>query len=304
MPDDLATGRRFSALATEQGNPATVAIDRMSPLEIVRAINADDAQVAAAVQRELPSIARALEAITARLRDGGRLIYVGAGTSGRIGALDAYECPTTFNTPPGMVASCLAGGGEPGADLLEDSAPAGEADLVALRVGARDAVVGIAASGRTPYVLGALTYARAQGALTVALVCSPDSPAASLAEMCIAPLVGPEVISGSTRLKAGTAQKMVLNMLSTGAMVLLGKTYGNLMVDVSATNEKLRARARGIVRQATALDDDAAGRLLAAAGGEAKTAIVMARLGLSQEAARARLRAHGGVLRAALDAAP
>jgi N-acetylmuramic acid 6-phosphate etherase len=256
------------------------------------------------VQRELPAIARALEAITARLRDGGRLIYVGAGTSGRIGALDAYECPATFNTPPGVVVSCVAGGGEPDADLLEDSAPAGEADLVALRVSPRDVVVGIAASGRTPYVLGALTYARTQGALTVGLVCSPDSPAASLAAMCIAPLVGPEVISGSTRLKAGTAQKMVLNMLSTGAMVLLGKTYGNLMVDVSATNEKLRARARSIVGQATELDDDAAGRLLAAAGGEAKTAIVMARLRLSQEDARARLRAHGGILRAALDAAP
>jgi len=294
----------FSALETEKINPATSEIDRVSPLEIVQMMNAEDAKVAEAVRQELPHIARAIEEIAARMRRGGRLFYFGAGTSGRLGALDASECPPTFNLPPEMVIGSVAGG--PSAltlavEDLEDSAEAGTADAERLGMTETDTLVGIAASGRTPYVLGAIARAKAVGALTIGLACNRNTPLEKAVEIMIAPVVGPEVITGSTRLKAGTAQKMVLNMLSTGAMILLGKTFGNLMVDVQATNQKLHRRAVAIVRQATGVDEDAAEGLLSVSGGEVKTAIMLGRTGIEPELARERLAAHGGILRAALE---
>lgn len=297
----------LGALETEMRNPATAAIDRMSALEIVRVMNAEDATVAAAVQRELPQIARAIEGIAARLREGGRLVYIGAGTSGRLGVLDASECPPTFNTLPEQVVGWIAGGPEAltrSIEGAEDSAAAGQADAARLAITARDALVGIAASGRTPYVLGAVRAAKEQGALTVGLACNAGTPLAPIVDIMIAPIVGPEVIGGSTRLKAGTAQKMVLNMLSTGTMILLGKTYGNLMVDVQPTNEKLRRRAVGIVREATSLPEAAAETLLHAANNEVKTAIIAALAGIEPAAARERLRAADGVVRMALEGEP
>ncbi len=300
-------GHSFSVLETEKVNPATREIDRMSPLEIVRAMNAEDAKVAAAVEQELPHIARAIEAIAARLRRGGRLIYVGAGTSGRLGALDASECPPTFNIPPETVVACIAGGpialGRAAEDF-EDSAEAGQADVAQLALSEADALVGIAASGRTPYVLGAIAYAKEQGALTIGIACNAGTPLAKTVEIIITPLVGPEAITGSTRLKAGTAQKMVLNMLSTGTMILLGKTFGNLMVDVQPTNLKLQKRAIEIVRLATGLDKEAAEALFHAAGGEVRTAIVAGLTNSTPEIARERLVTHNNILRQALDALP
>lgn len=303
----LQQGQMYHLLATEQINPATSAIDRMTPLEMVQAMNAEDAKVARAVERELPQVARAIEAIAARLRRGGRLIYMGAGTSGRLGVLDASECPPTFNVPPDLIVGRIAGGPialSQSQEDQEDSAEAGRADAADLRITEADALVGITASGRTAYVLGAIAYAKARGALTIGLACNTGTPLEAQADISIAPVVGPEVISGSTRLKAGTAQKMVLNMLSTGVMVLLGKTFGNLMVDVQPTNQKLRQRAIGIVRQATGLEHDAAETLLSASDGEVKTAILAARANLAPAEARHRLAAYGGVLRAALDAQP
>ncbi|GER81389.1 N-acetylmuramic acid 6-phosphate etherase [Thermogemmatispora aurantia] len=294
----------LSALVTEQDNPASRDIDRKSALEIVQIINAEDARVAAAVEQELPQIARAIEAIAARLRGGGRLIYMGAGTSGRLGALDASECPPTFNVPPELVIGWVAGGPaalSQASEDLEDSAEAGRDDAARLQVGAADALVAITASGRTPYALGAAHYAREQGALTIGLACNRPTPLEAIVEIMIAPIVGPEVITGSTRMKAGTAQKMVLNMLSTGTMILLGKTYGNLMVDVQATNYKLQQRALRIVQLTTGLERSAAEELLAQANGEVKTAIVCARSGLDPQSARQRLAEHGFILRATLD---
>lgn len=293
----------LGALATEGVNPATAALDRMDSLELVRALNREDATVAGAVAREAPHVARAIEEIAARLRRGGRLVYIGAGTSGRLGVLDASECPPTFDTPPGLVVGLIAGGRAAltrAVEDAEDSAEAGRADVDRLGVGAEDALVGIAASGRTPYVLGAVDRARERGALTIGLACNAGTPLAARVDIMIAPVVGPEAIAGSTRLKAGTAQKMVLNMLSTGALVLLGKTYGNLMVDLRATNHKLRRRAARIVAQATGLDEAAAAALLRDAGGEVKTAIVAARAGIAPAAARERLAHCDGVVRAAL----
>ena len=294
----------FSALETEKINPATSEIDRMSPLEIVQVINAEDAKVAEAVRQELPHIARAIEEIAARMRRGGRLLYFGAGTSGRLGALDASECPPTFNLPPEMVIGSVAGGPIAltlAVEDLEDSAEAGTADAERLGVTKTDTLVGIAASGRTPYVLGAIARAKEVGALTIGLACNRNTPLEKAVEIMIAPVVGPEVITGSTRLKAGTAQKMVLNMLSTGAMILLGKTFGNLMVDVQATNQKLHRRAVAIVRQATGVDEDAAEGLLSVSGGEVKTAIMVGRTGIEPELARKQLEAHSGILRVALE---
>jgi N-acetylmuramic acid 6-phosphate etherase len=299
--------RAFSGLETEKINPASADIDRMSPLEMVQVMNAEDAKVAAAVQQELPQVARAIEVIAERMRRGGRLIYFGAGTSGRLGALDAAECPPTFNLPQEKVVGCIAGGEFAlwqSVEDLEDSVEAGRADAAKVVVTGADAVVGIAASGRTPYVLGAVAYAKEQGALTIGLACNKQTPLEQEVEIMIAPVVGPEVISGSTRLKAGTAQKMVLNMLSTGTMILLGKTFGNLMVDVQTTNRKLRRRAITIVQQATDLDADAAEALLEASDGEVKTAILAGRTGLEPQLARERLAQHGDILRAALEALP
>ena len=290
-------------LATEQRNPASAEIDCLSPREIIRVMCAEDAAVALAVSAEATQIAAAIEQIAQRLREGGRLVYIGAGTSGRLGVLDASECPPTFNTPPELVVGWIAGGPTAlthAVEEIEDDADAGRADIDQLGIGERDVVVGITASGRTPYVLGAVTAANERGALTIGLACNRDSALEKLVEIMIAPVVGPEVIAGSTRLKAGTAQKMVLNMLSTGSMILLGKTFGNLMVDLRATNSKLRQRAIRIVCQATGLDEAAAADLLHAAGGEAKTAIVAAAAGVEPEAARARLVAASGSVRAAL----
>ena len=298
-------GASFARLETEQSNPATAEIDQMSPLEIAQAMNAEDATVAGAVARELPQVARAIEAIAGRLRGGGRLIYMGAGTSGRLGVLDASECPPTFNVSPDLVVGRIAGGPVAltrAAEDSEDSAEAGETDARALGVRTEDAVVGIAASGRTPYVLGAVAYAKQQGALVVGLACNADTPLSRLVDISIAPVVGAEAITGSTRLKAGTAQKMVLNMLSTGTMVLLGKTFGNLMVDVQATNAKLRRRAVEIVSRVTGRNATAAAALLHECDGEVKTAIVVGRAGVTPERARERLAENRGVLRATLDA--
>ena len=297
--------RPLNVLDTEKTNPATVEIDRMSPIEIVQVINAEDAKVALAIKQVLPQIAKAIEEIAVRLRRGGRLVYVGVGTSGRLGALDASECPPTFNISPDIIVGCIAGGSyalTQAQEDLEDSASAGQADLERLRISEADAVVAITASGRTPYVRGAIAYAKKQGALTVGLACNASTPLEQEVEIMIAPLVGPEVISGSTRLKAGTAQKMVLNMLSTGSMILLGKTFGNLMVDVQATNYKLQQRALSIVRQATGLDEAAAKALLETSGGEVKTAILVARGNVTPEQARELLAAHGNILRSALEA--
>ncbi len=297
-PSDL------SGLETERRNPASARIDAMSALEIARTMNAEDAMVAGAVARELPRIARAIEEIAARLRQGGRLIYIGAGTSGRLGVLDASECPPTFSTPPEMVVGVIAGGSAAlirSVEGAEDDPAQGRADVEGLGIGAADALVGIAASGRTPYVLGAVESTKERGALTIGLTCNAATPLHDRCDITIAPVVGPEVIAGSTRLKAGTAQKMVLNMLSTGAMILLGKTYGNLMVDVQPTNTKLRKRAITIVQEATGLSEPAAASLLATANDEVKTAIVAALAGVPPDISRQRLAAAGGIVRAALE---
>ncbi len=292
-------------LLTEQRNPLTEEIDTLSTLEMVRVINNEDARVAAAVAAGLPEIAPAHDENNARVRPGGRLIYVGAGTSGRLGILDASECPPTFSAPPGLIVGVIAGGARAitsSVEAAEDDPNQGAADLEALKLTALDNVVGLAASGRTPYVIGALDFARRIGAFTVSVACSHPSPMAEIAQVAIAALVGPEALTGSTRLKAGTAQKMILNMLSTGVMIRLGKTYGNLMVDVQPTNVKLRQRARRIVAQACGLSLAAADEMLAACDGEVKTAIIAAKLSIPAEQARARLASAGGVVRLAVEA--
>ena len=294
-------------LTTERRNPASAGIDAMDALAIARTMNAEDATVAGAVGHELPQIARAIEGITARLRGGGRLLCFGAGTSGRLGVLDASECPPTFGTPPELVVGVIAGGPDAltrAIEGAEDDPDAGRADAIRHTVAARDAVVGITASGRTPYVLGAIAYANERGALTIGLTCNAATPLHAACAVTIAPVVGPEVIAGSTRLKAGTAQKMVLNMLSTGAMIRLGKTYGNLMVDVQPTNAKLRQRAVTMIAETTGLPEPAAATLLHDADNEVKTAIVAARAGISPAAARHRLAAANGHIRAALREEP
>lgn len=303
MPPSPPAEPSLQQLATEQANPASSTLDTLSALGIVRLMNAEDAAIPEAVRRELPAIAAAVEVVTARLRAGGRLFYVGAGTSGRLGALDASECPPTFDTPPAMVQALIAGG--PAAlthavEGAEDDPEAGRRDLLAAGAGAGDAVVGISASGRAPYVLGALDLARELGAATIGLCCTGQSAFVGRCDILIAPVVGPEVLTGSTRLKAGTAQKLVLNMLSTAAMVRLGKCYGNLMVDMRATNSKLRDRAARIVSTVTGADYAEAWSTLEAADFESKVAIVMLKAGVAREEARRRLDEHAGQLRAAL----
>ncbi len=293
----------MSRAVTEQRNPATGEIDQLPTLAILRLMNREDAGVAGAVGQSLEPIARAVDAVVERLSRGGRLIYMGAGTSGRLAVLDASECPPTFGVPPEMVQALIAGGERAlrrAAEGAEDDREAGRADLAQLGAGALDAVVGIAASGATPYVLGAMAEARQRGAVTIGLSNNPDSPLSQAVDMPIVVVTGPEVITGSTRLKAGTAQKMVLNMISTAAMIRLGKTYGNLMVDLQATNDKLRRRAQWLVAEATGVSPDEAGRLLGACGGEVKTAIVVQLLGIDAATARARLQACGGRVREAL----
>lgn len=288
---------------TESRNPDSAEIDALPTLELVRLMNREDARVPAAIAPELPNVAAAIDGIAARMRKGGRLIYIGAGTSGRLGVQDAAECPPTFNTAPGQVVALMAGGGAAltrPVEGAEDDAAAGERDVVSLAIGPLDSLVGIAASGTTPYVLGGMAEAKRRGAFVVSVACNHPSPMAERADIAIAPLVGPEAITGSTRLKAGSAQKMVLNMLSTGTMVRLGKTYGNLMVDVQPTNAKLRRRAQRIVAEATGLELAAAATLLAACNGQVKVAIVSALAGVDPTEATNRLLAAGGVVRGAL----
>ena len=288
---------------TEERNPLTTNIDTLPTLEMLALINAEDQKVALAVRDELPKIAAAVEAITSRMQRGGRLIYIGAGTSGRLGVLDASECPPTFGTPPGLVVGLIAGGdiALTGAiEGAEDDQVGGVREIAELNVSENDCVVSIAASGRTPYAIGGLEEAKKRGALTVSIACNRPSLLEELAAIGIAPIVGPEVLSGSTRLKAGTAQKMVLNMISTGVMIRLGKTYSNLMVDVQPTNIKLRQRARRIVAEATGLDLHKATEILSACKGEVKTAIVAVLANVSPEVARQRLHETGGFVRKAI----
>lgn len=298
--DDLWKDR---AILTEARNPVTENIDLLPTEEMVRLMNAEDARVAEAVAHELPQIAQAIDAIAERMRASGRLIYLGAGTSGRLGVLDAVESLPTFNVPAGVIVGVIAGGysilNEPGEDA-EDSTDGGERDIISLDVSTQDTVVGIAASGQTPYTLSGMAEARRRGALVVSLTCNHPSPMAELAEIAIAPVTGPEVINGSTRLKAGTAQKMVLNMLSTGIMIRLGKTYGNLMVDVQPVNAKLKVRARRIVEQACGLNAEEAAALMEACGGEVKVAIVSSLAQISPEEARLRLARASGFVRLAI----
>jgi N-acetylmuramic acid 6-phosphate etherase len=288
---------------TEQRHSGSDDIDVLSTPEMVRVMNRADGEVHLAVKVVLPMIADAIDEISSRLQTGGRLIYMGAGTSGRLGVLDASECPPTFNADPGQVVGLIAGGDRAlrtSVEAVEDDPRAGQAALADLNFGSADAVVGLAASGSTPYVIGGLQYARELGALTVCVVCVQDPVLAEFSDIVINPIVGPEVITGSTRLKAGSAQKMVLNMLSTGTMIRLGKTYGNLMVDLQATNAKLRARARRIVQQACEISESAADEALLACDGEVKTAIVMVSCGCTPVEARQRLTKAAGIVRAAL----
>lgn len=287
-------------MLTEQRNPNTTHIDRASTLDIVRMINAEDQQVALVVEKALPQIAAAIDGIAERLQAGGRLFYVGAGTSGRLGVLDAAECPPTFSTSPDLVQALIAGGIEAMTTAIEnaeDSMEHAARDLKVIAFGAQDALVGIAASGRTPYVIGALNYANQLGAFTVSLACNEPSPILEMSAVAIAVPVGPEVIAGSTRMKAGTAQKMVLNMLSTGTMIRLGKVYQNLMVDLRVTNQKLLNRAAHIVAEVTGKDLNTANALLAQSDQEVKVAIIMGLLAVSPQRARQLLQEHHDVLR-------
>jgi len=296
----------LSNLPTEARNPATENLDSLTPIELVRTMHAADAEAVSAVEHELPAIAQAIEAITARLEAGGRLFYLGAGTSGRLGVLDASECPPTYNTPADLVQGLIAGGDtalRKSVERAEDDASQGRHDLEEHAFSKNDVLVGIAASGRTPYVLGGIRYARQLGALTIGLTCVPGSAVATDAELAITPVTGPEVVTGSTRMKAGTATKLVLNMLSTGTMVRLGYVYGNLMVNVQPTNTKLRDRAARIVSTLTGLGHDQAAALLDQAG-SVKTAVVMQKLNLSREEAEQHLKSVRGRLRPALDTPP
>jgi len=289
-------------LTTEQNNPESVAIDQMDPIQIAMLMNREDLKVVAAVERVLPDIARAIEMVTERVQAGGRLIYIGAGTSGRLGVLDASECPPTFNTPPALVVGLIAGGHRALTNAIEgaeDNRQAGEEDLRGVELDAKDVVCGIATSGRTPYVLGGLAYAQSLGAVTLGVTCNEVSELSEVSDVLIAPVVGPEILSGSTRLKAGTATKMVLNMISTGTMIRIGKTYGNWMVDLRATNVKLKDRSIRIVSGITGLDRERAESLLARCDGEVKTAIVSQALGVEKIEAQRRLKVAGGRLRAA-----
>jgi N-acetylmuramic acid 6-phosphate etherase len=327
MAQPTPTAAPLGTLLTETRNPATEHLDALSTLDMLALINAEDATVAAAVHAELPHIAAAVDAIAARLARGGRLFYIGAGTSGRLGVLDASECPPTFSVDPTLVQGLIAGGDRAlrlSSEHSEDSPEEGAADLIAAGFGqpatnlgapglasetwveaptnssTPDTLVGIAASGRTPYVLGAIAHAKSVGALTIGLSCVPNSALAHAADIAITPATGPEVLTGSTRLKAGTATKLVLNMLSTGVMVRSGMTFGNLMVNVRPTNAKLIDRAHRIIAEATGCDLATAAALLTASGSSVKTAIVMHQRSLDRAAAEQRLRDAGGVLRLAL----
>lgn len=279
-------------LTTEARNPASEGLDGLSTLEVVRVMNAEDARVAEAVGREAEAIAVVIDVVAERLARGGRLIYTGAGTSGRLGVLDAAECPPTFNTDPSMVVGLIAGGHTAllkAVEGAEDNQDLGAQDLKKIELSADDVVVGIATSGRTPYVIGGLRYAKQVGAYAVALSCNAEAEIIPMSDTAITVVPGPEVLSGSTRLKAGTATKLVLNTITTGAMVKLGKTFGNLMVDLRPTNHKLQSRAIRIVSQATGLEHDAAQTLLARCDGDVKLAIVAQLTGSTPDEARGKL---------------
>jgi N-acetylmuramic acid 6-phosphate etherase len=290
-------------LLTEQANPASASIDTLPTSEVLRIINAEDQKVAGAVEREIPSIAKAVEALVVVFTRGGRLFYIGAGTSGRLGVLDAAECPPTFSVPPEKVQGIIAGGEAAlrhATEGSEDDPEAGVGDLLQHGFTAQDALAGIAASGRTPYVLAAIAKARTIGAVTIGISCTPDSALARAAEIAITPVTGPEVLAGSTRLKAGTATKMVLNMLTTGAFIRLGYVYRNLMVNVQPKNEKLVDRARRIVSEAAGVSMERAGEWLAAAGNDVRIAILMAKTGAGRQQAERRLAQSGGSVGKAL----
>ncbi|MFD5745230.1 N-acetylmuramic acid 6-phosphate etherase [Streptomyces massasporeus] len=302
-PRDLRT--ELESLTTEAFRPELADIDRLPTLDIARLMNGEDATVAGAVAARLPWIAAAIDAVAERMARGGRLVYAGAGTAGRLGILDASECPPTFNTDPSQVVGLIAGGPDAvvtSVEGAEDSRDLARTDLEALAPTPDDTVIGISASGRTPYAIGAVEHARARGCLTIGLACNPGSPLAAAADHGIEIVVGPELLTGSTRLKSGTAQKLVLNMLSTITMIRLGKTYGNLMVDVRASNDKLRARSHRIVALATGAEDKEIEEALTATDGEVKNAILTILAGVDGPTAARLLAESDGHLRAALAA--
>ncbi|MBB5574284.1 MULTISPECIES: N-acetylmuramic acid 6-phosphate etherase [Rhizobium] len=292
-------------LVSEGRNPNTMHIDLLSTFDILREINYEDQTVPTAVEKVIPAIAAAVNQIVAAFQKGGRLIYMGAGTSGRLGVLDASECPPTFSVPRSMVIGLIAGGPDAlqrSIEGAEDDPEEGRQALQDVKLTAADVVVGIAVSGRTPYVIGGLNYAKSVGAATVALSCNPNSVIAGIADLAISPVVGPEILTGSTRLKSGTAQKLILNMLTTASMIRIGKSYQNLMVDVNASNKKLVARASRIVMQATGCTQEEARRVLDQTGNDVKLAILMEITGMGIEEARAALQNAGGFLRKAISA--
>lgn len=293
----------LSTLITEQRNPNSMHVDSLSALEIVQLMNEEDKQVPLAIEKCLPQIAQAVECIVAAFQQGGRLVYIGAGTSGRLGVLDASECPPTFGVSPEMVKGIIAGGERAlrhPIEGAEDSKAQAVVDLQTIQFSSKDVLVGIAASGRTPYVIGALEYAKSLGSVTVSIASNPNSAMANIVDIAIDTVVGPEVLTGSSRLKSGTAQKLVLNMLTTASMILMGKCYQNLMVDVQASNEKLKARAIRIVTQATDCDKALAEETLKQADQNAKLAIMMILSGLDRAQAEALLEKHQGKLQHAL----
>ena len=293
----------LSTLITEQRNPNSMHVDSLSALEIVQLMNKEDKQVPLAIEKCLPQIAQAVECIVAAFQQGGRLVYIGAGTSGRLGVLDASECPPTFGVSPEMVKGIIAGGERAlrhPIEGAEDSKVQAVVDLQTIQLSSKDVLVGIAASGRTPYVIGALEYAKSLGSVTVSIASNPNSAMANIVDIAIDTVVGPEVLTGSSRLKSGTAQKLVLNMLTTASMILMGKCYQNLMVDVQASNEKLKARAIHIVMQATDCDKALAEETLKQADQNAKLAIMMILSGLDRAQAEALLEKHQGKLQLAL----
>ena len=293
----------LSTLITEQRNPNSMQVDSLSALEIVQLMNQEDKQVPLAIEKCLPQIAQAVECIVAAFQQGGRLVYIGAGTSGRLGVLDASECPPTFGVSPEMVKGIIAGGERAlrhPIEGAEDSKTQAVVDLQTIHFSSQDVLVGIAASGRTPYVIGALEYAKSLGSVTVSIASNPNSAMVNIVDIAIDTVVGPEVLTGSSRLKSGTAQKLVLNMLTTASMILMGKCYQNLMVDVQASNEKLKARAIRIVMQATDCDKALAEETLKLADQNAKLAIMMILSGLDRAQAEALLEKHHGKLQLAL----
>jgi len=290
-------------LTTESRNQNTLDIDKVSTIEMLQKINEEDKKVAIAVEKEIPQIANAIDRTVERMQNGGRLIYIGAGTSGRLGILDASECPPTYGVSEELVQGVIAGGTEAifrAQEGAEDSKELAVKDLKERNLNENDVVVGIAASGRTPYVIGGLEYANEIGALTVSVTCNKDSEVSKCAKISIAPVVGPEVVTGSTRLKSGTAQKLVLNMLSTGSMIKLGKVYGNLMVDVQTTNEKLVERAKKIVSEATGLNIEESTKVLNETNFDVKLAIFMVLSNLDKEEAKSKLDEAKGYIAKAL----